>query len=125
MLNSAIEDGIIAENPARRLSKFYKQAPVVHEEIEPLRDVEVPLFLKAVRKHFPEHYPLMLCAIHTGLRSGELAGSKWSDIDWNTRFLTVRKNVVRGKSGATKTDKNRKVDISLGNSESTTSRVAC
>ena len=28
VFNSAIEDGIISENPAKRLTKFYKQAPL-------------------------------------------------------------------------------------------------
>jgi hypothetical protein len=45
VFNSAIEDGIVSENPAKRLTKFYKQAPVVHEEIQPLTREEVPLFL--------------------------------------------------------------------------------
>ena len=97
VFNSAIEDGIISDNPAKRLTKFYKQAPIVHEEIEPLTREEVPLFLQSVKRRSPEHYPLFLCAIHTGLRSGELAGLKWADVDFNGKFLNVRNNVVRGR----------------------------
>src|SRR5262249_9808842 len=36
VLNHAKEDGHIAENPATRLSKFYKRAKTVHEEVQPL-----------------------------------------------------------------------------------------
>jgi len=112
VFNSAIEDGIVSENPAKRLTKFYKQAPVVHEEIQPLTRDEVPLFLGSVTRRSPEHYPLFLCAIHTGLRSGELAGLKWADVDFNGKFLNVRNNVVRGRVRNTKTDKRRRVDVS-------------
>jgi integrase len=112
VLNSAIEDGIISENPAKRLTKFYKSAPVVHEEIQPLTHEEVPLFLEATLQHSPEYYPLFLCAIHTGLRSGELTGLQWGDIDWSGKFLTVRRNIVRGNVHRTKTGSTRRVDMS-------------
>jgi integrase len=110
--NAAIEDGITSGNPARRLSKFYKQAPIIHEEIEPLTREEVVTFLQAVLKHSPDSYPLFLCAIHTGLRSGEIAGLQWCDIDWSGKFITVRNNLVRGRIHSTKTDKTRRVDMS-------------
>jgi integrase len=112
LYNAAIEDGITGENPARRLSKLYKQAPIVHEEIEPLRCEEVVSFLRAAQEHFPEYYPLFLCAIHTGLRSGELGGLQWCDVDWNGKFITVRNNLVRGRIHGTKTDRTRRVDMS-------------
>jgi integrase len=112
VLNSAIEDGIISENPAKRLTKFYKSAPVMHEEIQPLTHEEVPLFLETTLQHSPEYYPLFLCAIHTGLRSGELTGLQWGDIDWSGKFLTVRRNIVRGNVHRTKTGSTRRVDMS-------------
>jgi len=115
LLNHALEDGLIQHNPARRLGKFYKQAEQRHKEIEPLTAEEVPAFLTAVleRNGSRSHYPLFLCAIHTGLRSGELAALKWGDIDWNGKFLTVRRSYVRGKViEKTKTDKVHRVDIS-------------
>jgi integrase len=112
MFNSAIEDGLIMENPARRLSRFYKQAPIMHEEIQPLTHAEVPIFLETTVKYAPDCYPLFLCAIHTGLRSGELAGLKWEDVDFNSKFLIIRKNIVRGKVHKTKTDQIRRVDMS-------------
>ena len=112
VLNSAIEDGIIAVNPARRLTKFYKSAPVVHEEIQPLIHEEVPALLQATLKCSPEYYPLFLCAIHTGMRRGELVGLQWGDIDWKGKFITVRHNIVRSLSHRTKTSKTRRVDMS-------------
>jgi len=71
VLNHARVDGLITINPAGRLGKLYKQAPVLHEEIQPLMAEEVRLFLSAAQQTTPTHYPLFLAAIHTGLRSGE------------------------------------------------------
>jgi integrase len=112
VLNHAKEDGIIAANPAGRMGRLYRQAPIVHEEIQPLTHAEVPVFLDTARVYFPEYFPLFLCAIHTGMRSGELAGLQWSDIDFNGEFLTVRRNVTRGRIEKTKTDQVRRVDMS-------------
>jgi len=112
LINHAKERGIVHDNPATRLSKFYKQARKRHPEIEPLTEEEVVLFLQAAQEHFTLYYPLFLCAIHTGLRSGELAGLQWWDIDFNGKFLTVRRSIVQGRINPTKTDKIRRVDMS-------------
>jgi integrase len=102
-----------------KLTKFFKQARVVHEKIEPLTAAEVFLFLKATRnrdlkkrKGDPEYCPFFLCAIHTGMRAGELAGLQCGDVDWNGNFLMVRRSVKKGKAYPTKTDKIRRVDMS-------------
>jgi integrase len=112
LFNHAIEKKVVSDNPAAKVSKLYKQAKRVHEEIEPLTAEEVSLFVESVQKHSPEHYPLFLCAMHTGLRSGELAGLQWGDVDFSGKFLTVRRNVVYSRVTRTKTSKNRRVDIS-------------
>ncbi len=117
-LNQAIEDGLITANPATKLAKFFKQA-ISAREIDFLTRDEVPLFLEqarirdaAKRKGDPEYCPVFLCAIHTGMRAGELAGLQWGDIDWNGKFIMVRRSVKDGKISPTKTDKMRRVDMS-------------
>jgi integrase len=112
LLNHALEDRHITSNPASKLGKFYKQAKNLHEEIQPLTREEVPIFLEAARVHFPDYFPLFLCAIHTGMRSGELAGLHWGDVDFNGKFLTVRRNFTRGRIEKTKTGRIRRVDLS-------------
>ena len=113
LLNHAIEDKIITENPASRMGRFYEQAKTVHEEIQPLTAEEVPTFLESVLERSPEHYPLFLCAIHTGMRSGELAGLQWGDLDFNGRFIIVRRQfTVYGRIEPTKTSKIRRIDMS-------------
>jgi integrase len=113
VMNHAIEDKLISANPGARVGKFFKNAKVRHEEIQPLSAEEVPIFLETTARHSRERYPLFLCAIHTGLRSGELAGLKWNDIDWNGKFLMVRRSISKtGKVTPTKTAKIRRVDMS-------------
>jgi integrase len=55
---------------------------------------------------------MFLCAIHTGMRSGELAGLQWGDIDFNGKFLIVRRTFSHGRLEKTKTDQVRRVDLS-------------
>ncbi len=114
VLNHAREHKIISENPAAGLGKLYSHAPTRHENIEPLNKEEVPLFLKATRTYSPEHYVLFLAALHTGLRQGELMGMQWPDIDWNGKFILVKRGIDRVHRiiVPTKNRKIRRVDLS-------------
>jgi integrase len=119
VLSHAIDDGIITVNPAVKLGKYFKQARVVHEKIEPLTAEEVPIFLAKAREQDakryegnPEYCPLFLCGIHTGMRAGEIAGFQWPDIDWNGKFFMVRRSIKKGRIYETKTGKVRRIDMS-------------
>ena len=112
-VNRAIERGFIEKNPTKGTSKLFAQATVRNGEIQPLNADEVRLFLRTVLEHSPEQYPLFLCAIHTGMRLGEVAALKWGDVDFNGKFLTVRRNYVEGEIiPFTKTKKIRRIDLS-------------
>lgn len=109
----------MVHNPAVKLDKYFQEAPVVHQEIEPLTADTVPIFLAEARqrdskrwKSNPEYFPLYLCAIHTGMRAGELAGLQWPDIDWKGKYLIVRRSIKKGKVYQTKTKRIRRIDIS-------------
>jgi len=103
---------VIQFNPVSKVGKLYGQAPTLHEEIQPLKAVEVPLFLHASEVLYPESFPIFLSAIHTGLRSGELNGLQWDDIDFNEKYVMVRRSIVRGRVKRTKTKRIRRVDLS-------------
>ena len=112
-LNHAIDHGLLSLNPTRKTSRLYKQAPVRHPEIQSLSAAEVSRFLEAALRHAPHNYPLFLAAMHTGLRSGELAALQWGDIDFASLYLTVRRQIVRGDVVPfTKTGRIRRVDLS-------------
>ena len=51
--------------------------------------------------------------LHTGLRGGEVIGLQWDDLDWNGKFMEIRRQVVRGKVTTLKTKHGRRrVDLS-------------
>jgi len=111
--NRAIERGFIEKSPTKGASKLFAQAAVRNGEIQPLNADEVRLFLRTVLKHSPDYYPLFLCAIHTGLRLGEIAALQWGDLDFNGKFVLVRRNFVEGEIiPFTKTKETRRVDLS-------------
>ena len=71
------------------------------------------LFLKKTLEWEPEHYPMFLTSLHTGLRSGEVIALQWPDIDWNGKFIELRRQVVRTKVTTLKTKSGRRrVDCS-------------
>lgn len=43
----------------------------------------------------PEWRTLILCAVTTGMRQGELLGLRWLDVDWQARRLWVRRSITR------------------------------
>ncbi len=55
---------------------------------------------------------MILVALRTGLRQGELLGLRWDDLDLVAGRLTVRRNIVRGRVGPPKSGKPREVPLS-------------
>jgi integrase len=53
-----------------------------------------------------------ICASHTRMIAGELAGLWWGDSDWKGKFLMFRRSVRKGIVNPTKTGKKRRIDMS-------------
>jgi integrase len=59
---------------------------------------------------------MVVIAACLGLRASEIMGLQWSDFDWVDRTVLIRRGVVNGRPGDTKTEASRKalpVDPSL------------
>ncbi len=114
ILNQAIEDkaGGLISNPAARVGKFNKRKDTT-KEINPLTREELTVFVNGVKEKMPHYYPLFLCAPRTGIREGELVVLKYSDVDFNRRFIEVRRNLSNGKITSPKSGKTRRVDMSI------------
>jgi integrase len=111
MLHQAVEDGIMATNPAVKIGRYLRGTPR-SKDVNPLTRDEVSLLLETARTHNPRYYPFLLTACRTDMRIGELLGLQWGDIDWHGRFIEVRRARVRGRLTVPKNHKPRRVDLS-------------
>ena len=118
VFNLALDNEIIQINPAQRLGKGFLKAKDHKEDINALTADELNLLLETANDHFPKHYTLFLLLARTGLRVGEALALKWGDIDFNGRFIEIKRSVVRGKISTPKNNKTRRVDMSLQLAES-------
>jgi integrase len=105
--NQLIEDGAIAMNPAAKIGRFLRDGGDPRARIDPFTVEEEALFLDTAHEHFPRHYPMLLCALRTGLRFGELVGLQWGDLDFKSRFVDVRRSLHDG--GRVELPKNKKI----------------
>jgi len=61
----------------------------------------------------PEARTLLLCALHTGARAGELTALEWGDIDRSRREVVIRRNkpASQRKAGPTKSGRVRRIPM--------------
>lgn len=90
ILKRAIIWGYLKNNPAQHIEK----PRVEKKEMDFLNVEEIRLFLENVEL---EYYPHFLTAVFTGMRRGELLALKWSDVNWATNQIHVRRSLVLGK----------------------------
>jgi len=90
MFKQAIEWNYLKVNPATPVKPPKKQ----HMEMDFLTPSEIKLFLDSLD---PKWKPLFFTAIFTGMRLGELLALQWSDIDWNSSTIRVKRSVWHGK----------------------------
>jgi len=60
----------------------------------------------------PDWKTMILLALHTGLRLGELVALQWDSVDLRTQRLVVKRNVYRGRSGTPKGGCSREIPLS-------------
>lgn len=90
-LDQAMRDGLISENPAKAF--HYRKSTTVKANI--MTPLEMEDYLDAAERL--GYLPMFMLALTTGLRQSELIALKWSDLDIESRTLTIAENraVVR------------------------------
>jgi len=111
VFNRAIEDGLVAKNPAAKPAKIIRVEDT-REKVSALTDEEVRDLLAAAKEHLPRFHPFLLTAFRTGMRQGELVALEWSSIDWRGKFIEVGRSYRKGLFSTTKSGKIRRVDMS-------------
>lgn len=107
VLNYGVENGFIKENPVLKFRKLPQVKPKIHF----LNEVQIPIFIELAKLHTPTYYTFFYTALFTGMRRGELLGLEWSDIDFKKAKITINKQIYKGVKQATKTNKERVIDI--------------
>ena len=116
-LNAAVEDGIIASNPASRIGKFNKKQKGKAKGDSMTRS-EAQRFLTAVGEICPGYSVFFLAALRAGLRKGELIALQWGHIQFGECvgpecFILVERTYdVKSKTfGSPKSGESRRVDM--------------
>ncbi|MDD3012386.1 MAG: tyrosine-type recombinase/integrase [Candidatus Gastranaerophilales bacterium] len=104
----AMEQGYITRNPAYSVKKLKLE----HLEMGFLYSKEIKILLESTKEKDPDFYPILLTAISTGLRRGELIALNWSDINFKECKISVSKSIFRGQIQEPKTKTSiRKVNM--------------
>lgn len=91
ILTSAMEQGYIIHNPAWRA---YKPQGKRKEKI--IADEEtIQKLIKALENESIKYEVYFKIIIATGIRRGECAGLKWSDINWKENSIHIQRNAVK------------------------------
>jgi len=102
LLSLAQEQGVIEHVPRVRLFRVEKPS------FDFLNFDEAERLVQAMD---PEWRPVLLTALKTGLRLGELIGLRWSDLDLVRGKLHVRRTIWRGIEGLPKGGRARTVEM--------------
>jgi integrase len=118
-LNSAVEDGVLAVNPALRVQRL----PPAHIEREYLRLDEIPRYLDACSDVYR---PLAELLVRSGLRISEALALRIGDLELEETggAIVVYRSRKGSAVGSTKSDRFRSVEIGPGLSSVLRDQVA-
>jgi integrase len=105
-LHKALKQAVRWSLIPRNAAEFAAPPKTQRTEIKPLTEEQVKRVLNAVRGDQLE--ALYVLAITTGMRSGELLGLRWEDVDLEARTLQVRRTVFNGRIESPKTLKGKR-----------------
>ena len=94
-LNQAEKWGWVNRNVARTATLGNAERPEMNV---PTVEQARALVLRGAKTTSPDLGPILLFAMLTGMRRGELCGLKWADVDWSGRRITVRRSIWQVRS---------------------------
>jgi len=107
MLADAVERGLAARNTVRDMKRMRRTTDERRRrKLQVGIDIPSPLEARSVIHSAQGRWrPMIVTLIFTGLRSSEMRGLRWTDIDFDNRILHVRQRVDRyGQFGPPKSE---------------------
>jgi integrase len=105
ILNDAVDDGILDENPLKKVTRIAKEDP----DINPFTLQEVEQLLATANGWFRN---MISVAFFTGFRTGELIALRWEDVDFDRDIIRIRQARRQSVTKSPKT-KSSKRDITM------------
>jgi integrase len=92
-LEQAVDWDLIAKNPMKKVRKpkVPRRRPAVIDRDAFARLLEIAAGVRI--------YPVIVLAMGTGMRRGELLALEWSDVDWERSTIEVSKSLEQTKQG--------------------------
>lgn len=106
VLDRALNDDIIDRNPLDKIkvSKLVSRDQARTDyEVDPFTEDEIKAVLEIALEYDPRIRNLLRFAFYSGLRTSELFGLMWGDVDWHHMVVRVQRAVVERKVKETKT----------------------
>jgi len=91
-------------SPFRNIKPLKARKP----DVQPFSLAEVELILKHVRPDFRDYF---IVRFFTGMRSGEIHGLRWQNVDFERGIITVKESFTYGKLQTTKTENIRDIQM--------------
>jgi len=88
MFDSAVENGIILKNPCTKSVKLPKP---VEKKTKVLTVGDQEKFMEEAKDS--SNYPQYFFILQTGVRTGEMVGLKWEDIDFEKNIISIRRSM--------------------------------
>ncbi|MGD0921670.1 MAG: site-specific integrase [Terriglobia bacterium] len=101
MLSTAVKWELVETNGARDAKLFKLDGPPVERVLSYEEEAKLLQACDHPELHFlaPHLKPIILVAVYTGLRRGEILRLRWADIDLDNGILIVRKSKTRAGQG--------------------------
>ena len=118
VLDRALNDDIIDRNPLDKIkvSKLVSRSQSKTDyQADPFTKDEIDSVLDTARNYDPRICNFLQFAFYSGLRTSEMFGLKWEDIDWKKQIAHIQRAVVEREIKETKTQAgNRKLILLPG-----------
>ncbi len=108
-LNEAVTDNVIKLNPCAgfKVSQYIGKKQRVYttvKKIDPFLPAECRLLIQAGFEIQPEYGAMVQVWLNTGLRTSELIGLRWEDVNFNRREIRIERVLVDGEIKDPKTE---------------------